>query len=272
VIGVRRAQAVGKCLWLRELRSVGACNKYKSIKKEQLTTMKHIRVIGLVLVALFAMATAATSALAAPEHIYKVGNPGKKLEAKETREIAATAKTEFILKGTDLGQTSETKCKKLKLNAADDPVIVGGEPGRSEREDIVFEECKAKLGSIECSSVVVESALANNELVTTIKPTTGKEASLFTPASGKVFTKIKLTCGIIKITAEVTGNTAALISPEKTIAKAGTLIWNEKEPITEIEKQNKTKETIGLKFAGSTASINGESEVTLTNGEEWGAF
>ena len=238
--------------------------------------MKHIRIIGLALVALFALgAIAATSAMAAPEHIYKV--EGKKLEAGEKEEITSKAKTEFVLKGTGpLGIKSETKCKKLKLNAAEKPVITGGTPGKSEKEKIEFEECTATVGGSKCSSVTVESASTNNELVTIVLPASkaGKLATLFVPASGKVFTKIKFTkCGIFgSQSAEVEGSSAALISPEKTEAVNGVLIWNEKEEITETEKQNGEKGKDGLKFNGNAATINGEAEVALVSGKKWGAF
>jgi hypothetical protein len=241
--------------------------------------MTRIKLVGLCLVAVFAMgAFAATSAMAAPEHIYKV--EGTKLEAGKTQEITSKAKTEFTLKGEEeiLGVKvkSVTKCKKLKLNAGDKPVIVGGTPGKSEKEDIEFEECSATVGGSKCSSVTVESALANNELVTIVLPAgkAGKEGTLFTPASGKVFTKIKFTkCGLFgNQSAEVEGSSTALVSPEKVEAVTGTLVYSETEEITEIEKQGGTKEKTGLKFGGFAATINGEAEVELVSKQKWGAF
>jgi hypothetical protein len=205
---------------------------------------------------------------------------GAKLEAGQTKEITSKAKTEFTLKGEQeiLGVKvkSVTNCKKLKLNAADKPVLVGGEPGKSEKEDIEFEECSATLGGSKCSSVTIESALANNELVTVVSPAgkRGKLASLFTPASGKVFTKIKFTkCGLFgSQSAEVEGSSTALVGSEKTEAVTGTLVYSETEEITEIEKLNGTKEKTGLKFGGFAATINGEAEVELVSKEKWGAF
>ncbi len=237
--------------------------------------MTRIKLVGLCLVAVFAFGAVAAAEASAAEYIYKV--EGKKLEAGAKEEITSKAKTEFVLKGTGpLGIKSETKCKKLKLNAAEKPVITGGIPGKSEKEKIEFEECTATVGGVKCSSVTVESASTNNELVTVVLPATkaGKLATLFVPASGKVFTKIKFTkCGIFgNQSAEVEGSSAALISPEKVEAVSGMLVWNEKEEITETEKSNGERGKDGLKFDGNAATINGEAEVTLVSGKVWGAF
>lgn len=239
--------------------------------------MKHIRIIGLALVAVFALgAVAATSALAAPEHIYKI--EGNKLEAGETREIKASAKTEFTLKGKGVLEVEAvTKCKKLKLKASEHPDIIGGTPGTSAHEVIEFEECSGTVGGSKCASVEVENAATNNELVTIRAPSelNGKLATLFTPASGKLFSKIKLNkCGFIfgSQKAEVEGTSAALVSPEATEAVAGTLAWHESMEITEVEKQGGAKVAVGLKSNGKLATLNGESSVELVSGLKWGAF
>jgi hypothetical protein len=244
--------------------------------------MKFTRILGLVLVAIFAMGVVTASAMGA-EDIYKV--EGKKLEAKESKGITSHIKagTEFTLKGEEtilfVTIKSVTKCKKLKLDAAESPVIVGGLPGTSEKEKVEFEECTAELGGKACKSVAVESVATNNELVTIKKPATkeGDLGTLFKPAGGgKVFTKVKFTeCGAFgNQTAEVEGTTAALVSPEKTEAVAGSLIYSESssEEITEIEKHSGTKETVGLKFGGKKATINGTAEVELLSKEKWGGF
>ena len=241
--------------------------------------MKRIRVIGLALVALFAFGVAAASASAA-EHIYKV--EGTKLEANMTKEITSKVKSgsEFILKGEQeilkVKVKSETKCKTLKLNAAEHPIIIGGPVGTSAKEKIEFGECTATLGGSACEKVVIESASTNNELVTVRKPATdnGKLGTLFTPATGTVFTTVKFTkCGIFgSREAKVEGKSTALVSPEATEAVAGTLVYSEAEEITEVEKQNGTLEASGLKFSGFPATIKGEAEVELVSKEKWGAF
>jgi hypothetical protein len=238
--------------------------------------MKRLRITGLVLVAVFAMSAVAQASGA--EYIYQVA--GSKLEAGKTVGLVSRAKTEFVLKGeeTILGITvkSETKCKKLKLNEAEKPVIVGGKPGKSEKEKIEFEECKATLGGSSCKSVTIENAATNNEIVTVVAPASkaGDLSILFTPASGKVFTTVKFkSCGALgSQEAKVEGMSAALVSPEKKEEVVGLLVYNEKEEITKIKKSTGTEEEVGLKFGGKKATINGEAEVELTTKEKWGVF
>jgi hypothetical protein len=251
--------------------SAGACDETLTVKGV-VENMKHIRIIGLALVAAFAMsAVAATSALAL-SHTYTVET--KKLEANETKEIRSSAATEFTLKGEDLGVKSETKCSKIKLDAALHPVIVGGTTGTSKNELIEFEGCKAKLGSAECKEVAVESASTNNELVTILAPAalSGKLGTLFTPSSGTTFSKVKFTkCGILSITATVEGSTVALV-PSELESKLGMLSWSESSEITEVEKQNGEKVKTGLKANGNKATLNGEATVELLSGQSWSAL
>ncbi|HEV3322316.1 MAG TPA: hypothetical protein VG147_09025 [Solirubrobacteraceae bacterium] len=241
--------------------------------------MKHIRIIGLALVAVFALcAFAATSALAMPSATFSVA--GKKLETGEAKEIKATDSEEFTLKGKGaLEAEAVTKCKKLKLDAADKPEIVGGTPGTSKNESIEFEECtgviKSLFGEAKCTSVEITSPETNNELVLVVAPAELKEklATLFTPASGKVFSKIKLNkCGALgNQTAEVEGTTAALV-PSEAEALEGKLVWSEKSIITEIEKTNGTKEKVGLTSDKKTATLNGAASVSLVSGQDWSAL
>ncbi|MGA2163966.1 MAG: hypothetical protein ABSH36_05805 [Solirubrobacteraceae bacterium] len=235
-----------------------------------------MRIIGLALVALFAMsAIAAATATAAPKHIYMV--EGKELKAGETKEITAKDSEEFTLKGKGaLEIEAVTKCKKLKLKASEHPEIIGGTPGTSAKEVIEFEECSGTVGGSKCSSVEIENAATNNELVTVVKPESlkGKLATLFTPTKPPVFSKEKLNkCGIFgSQSATVEGTSAALVEPEATEALEGMLVWSEKSEITEIEKQNGTKATVGLTSGKKKATLNGIALVALVSGQKWGAF
>ncbi len=234
--------------------------------------MKHLRIIGLALVAVFAVSAIAASGASALSHTYTV--EGKKLEANATKEIRSSAATEFVLKGEDLGIKSVTKCTAIKLDAALHPVIVGGEPGTSKNELIEFEGCTATLGGTKCTSVTVEGASTNNELVTIVKPEAlkGKLATLFTPTSGTAFSKIKFTkCGVLSITATVEGSTAALV-PSEVESKLGMLSWSESSEITEVETQSGAKKTVGLKANGNKATLNGEATVELVSGQSWSAL
>jgi hypothetical protein len=236
--------------------------------------MQRVKILGVALAAVFAMSAITATASLAAEYIFKVN--GAKLEAGQTREVTSKAKKEFVLEGEVLGVKAVTKCKKEKLNAAEKPVIVGGIPGKSEKEKIEFSECSATVGGVACKSVTVENVPTNNEIVTIVKPAAkaGKLATKFTPSAGTKFTEIKFKeCGGFgSPTAEVTGTTAALDSPEKVEQETGALIWSKPEEITEVEKSSKAKETVGLKFAGKAATLEGEAEVTLVSKEKWGVF
>lgn len=239
--------------------------------------MTRIKLAGLCLVAVFAFGAVVAAEASAAEYVYKVN--GKILAATEKKPITSKAKTEFTLTGEEtvlgLKVKAITKCKKLKL-AATEPVIVGGTPGKSEKEKIEFEECTATLGGSKCSSVTIESASTNNEIVTIVAPSgkAGKLAILFTPASGTVFTTIKLkSCGIFgSHEAKVEGTSTALVNPEKIEQVVGDLVWSESEEITKIKKSSGAEEGTGLKFAGNPAKINGEAEVELVSKEKWGVF
>jgi hypothetical protein len=246
--------------------------------QKELLKMRHVKLLGLCIVALLATCSIAVAeASATPEHIYKIN--GSKLEIGETREIKASAKAEFTLKGfveTPVGKIAWIlSCKKLKLDSAKKPVIFGGTPGGSERESIEFEECKATVGGASCTSVLVVPVVpANNELVTIVKPASksGKIATLFVPSFGKSFWEIEFfKCGIFGTQlAKVEKATAAWVNPEAVEEVKETLVWNEE--ITEVETQSKEKLTVGLKASGNLATINGEASVELVFGQNWGAF
>jgi hypothetical protein len=191
----------------------------------------------------------AVSASAA-EDVYK--QEGANLIEGETREITSSAKTEFMIKGKGvLNVELVTTCKKLKLNASEHPIILGGAPGTSEKEKIEFEECTATVGGSKCSGVEIESAALKNELVTVVSPSKekGELATLFTPASGEVLSKIKFkSCGLLgSPKAEITGSTAAVTGPEGVFEPEGTWTWSSGEgEITEVEKSNGERKKVEL--------------------------
>lgn len=236
---------------------------------------RYVKIFGLALVVMFAIGALGSTTAVAAEHIYKV--EGKELKAGEEKEITAKASEEFTLRGKGaLEIETVTKCKKLKLRASLKPVIIGGNPGTSKNEIIELEECVDTIGGTKCSSVEIEEATTNDELVTVRAPSelNGKLATLFTPASGKVLAKIKLNkCGIFgSQSVTVEGTTAALVEPEATEALEVMLVWNEKMEITEVEKQNGTKEKVGLISNGKKVTLNGSALVSLVSGQKWGAF
>jgi hypothetical protein len=235
--------------------------------------MTRLRIAGLALIAALALSAVAATGASAAEYIYKVN--GAKLEATITKGISAKAKTPFVLKGEIIGLKSITTCNKLKLAATEPaPVIIGGTPGTSE-ERIVFEECSGSLGGSGCKSVTVENTPALNEVVTVVLPAAkvGKLATLFTPKAGTLFTTIKLKeCGIFGSTeGKVEGTSASLNSEGESVVQNATWVAGAEE-ITKVKKASGAEVTVGLKFGGNPATLEGVSEVELTSKEKWGTF
>ena len=245
--------------------------------------MSRIRIIGLTLVAVFAVSAVGVASASGAEYVYKVA--GAKLVG--AKEITSKAKTTYILKGEALGVKTTVECPTQKLSAG--AAIKGGEPGTSE-ETVVFEGCKPTAPA-ECvgKKVKVENTPVKNEIVTVVKPAAkvGKLATLFTPKAGTLFTTITFEGCLFNTKAEVTGTAAALDSPGKVEQKVGTLIFEEgAEEITEVECLKETvacisitknklapfRQKVELKFAGNRATLKGQSEVELVSKEVWGVF
>lgn len=239
--------------------------------------MKRTSIIGLALLAVTAIsAIASSSAFAVCELTLGYCVLGKPLGAGESREIDAAARTEFVLKGEVLTIPSVTKCKQLKLNHNQHPVIIGGMPGTGAGQLIEFSECSATVNNEPCGGVVVHNVPTTTEQVHVVLPATLKNrlATLFRPTNGSTFTTILLKeCPIVGTTeATVTGTTAALDNPVLTEQPHGTLIWTEAQQIKEVSKLDGKKEPVGLIFAGNAATLNGEALVLLVSKEPWGVF
>ncbi|MGA2163965.1 MAG: hypothetical protein ABSH36_05800 [Solirubrobacteraceae bacterium] len=239
--------------------------------------MTRIKLAGLCLVAVFAFGAVAVAQASAAEYIYKVN--GAKLEAGKTKEIKSSAKKSFVLRGKGaLEIEAVTTCTSLTLNAAEKPVIVGGQPGKSEKEKVEFGGCTATVGGSKCSTVEVTNVSTKNEIVTVVAPASlkGRLATLFTPTTGTEFSKVKLNkCGIFGTqTATVEGTSAALDEPKEAEAKAGTLVYaTGASEITEVEKFGGGGAVkVELKSNKKKATIEGEATVELLSGENWGVF
>lgn len=243
------------------------------------STMRYIKLICLTLIAVGVLATATEGvASAVPQYIYKVN--GKKLEAGEEREISVKLKagTKFTIKAKGaLGVEAVIKCDAFKLAPAN-PMILGGIPAKSKNEFFAFEECSATVGGEACTVVVAKATELKDELVSILKPAgkAGKLANWFVPVNAeKIFAIFELgDCGIFgNSVATGTGTTAALITPEAAEGVALTWVWKTgAEEITEIERKNGEKLTVGLTTNGKKATLEGEVEVELVTGENWGAF
>ncbi|HWX45282.1 MAG TPA: hypothetical protein VNY52_08160 [Solirubrobacteraceae bacterium] len=237
--------------------------------------MKITKAAMLALVAVFAFSVVVVAQATAAEYVYHVEK--KELAKGETREIKSSVKKEFVLRGKGIFNIeSVTKCKALELNAAEKPVIVGGKPGKSEKEKIEFKECSATVGGAKCEKVEVENVSTSNEIVTVVKPEKlkGRLATLFTPA-GEVFSKVKfIKCGALgNQKAEVKGKSAGLDEPNGLEEVKDWLVYATGEAeITEVERSNGEKVKVELTNEGKKATIEGEAWVELVKGEKWGVF
>jgi hypothetical protein len=231
---------------------------------------KRVTIIGLAFAASCACCFAVVASAAGAEYIYKVNKAP--LEVGKTKEVRAKAKTSQVMSGEFLGTKFRVTCKKLKLVAAEKPIIKGGVPGRSEKETFALEEC----GTTICEKVTVETGSLENEIVTVVQPATeaGKLAVKYKGSDGSnLFAKIKLTCLGVSFTVDCEGTVAWLDGPEKMEQRIGTLIGKAgAEEITEVEKSTGTKEKVGLKCEGKLATFEGESEIELVSEENWGIF
>lgn len=232
---------------------------------------KHVAILGLVAIPCVFGSIAAGSALGA-EYIYKVN--GTKLGVGQSEEETLKAKTNQTMSSEVLGIKFEVVCKKVKLDAAEEPAIKGGIPGTSARNKFEFSECQASIGTQKCEGVTVEGGRLAGEIVTVVLPAAkaGELATKLSPSgTGASFAKIKTSgCGL-----EVTfqGTLALLDKPEKTEQSIGTLIAKTgSEEITEIQKSTGGKEKVGLTCSGVRATFGGENELALVSNDSWGFF
>ncbi len=229
-------------------------------------TTKRMLVLGLIAIPCAFGLIATGSALGA-EYIYKVNKT--MLGTGQDQVEALKAKTSQTMSSKVLGIKFEAVCKSVKLDAAEEPVIKGGVPGTSARNKFEFSGCEANIGGAKCEKVAVEGGHLAGEIVTVVLPASraGELATKFSPSG--TFATVK--CGEAKI--EFTGPIAMLDSPEKAEQLVGALIAKTgTEEITEVQKSNGNKESVGLKCSGARATFAGESELTLVSSDSWGVF
>jgi hypothetical protein len=224
-----------------------------------------------VCVAVFALGAVTASAASATEYVYKV--KGATLGTGVTREVTSKATKTFVFEGQAGGHKALAECGKEKLNAAAHPVIVGGTPGRGEKQTIEFEECVGIVEGSLCGNVAMPQLPTTTELVTIVAPAAkaGQIATLITIAEPKIV-KWQECGGFPEYGSFIGGTTAARVNPEKTEQAATSLIWKAgAEQITKIKKSNGSEQKVEL--TGEAArSIEGQAELRLVSGESWGVF
>jgi hypothetical protein len=136
--------------------------------KEQVATMKRLRWLGVMLLAVFGLSVVMASAAQAEEAPYwTVG--GTRLVGGKTHNIQARNFNSGALQLVVPAEGLTLACKKLKLKEG---VLLGsnaGEPGRN-NEVIVFEECEVKGDGEKCTLLtpIVTNSLSS-ELVENVE-------------------------------------------------------------------------------------------------------
>jgi hypothetical protein len=240
--------------------------------------MKRASIVGLCLVAIFAISAVAVASASANEGpFYKV--KGVRLASGSTKPIAAKALTNQVLVGNILGIATTITCKEVKVQGT--PVIEGSntwEPGKS-KETLRYTECTQSGlgGSCEVTNKeVVTNPVINTLAWSTSSLTSGNILILFKPAAGAEFVDIKFTGSCLVTDAKVTGSVAAearskgvavAVGAEPAEAAAGNEVnlpaTQIKEVFVSTSATVMTKETVGLEFAGKASTITGASEVTV---------
>jgi len=252
--------------------------------------MQRIRIVGLALMAVFALSAVAASAASAVEGPFWKVN-GSRLLSGETRLLLATAKENFILEDTVLGQT--ITCTALTLPEAAQMEIIGstgGNAGKS-KEVIDFTGCTQVGNGVKCTVVnsLVNTVPVLNLLGYSTAAKGGPALVLFEPESGKVFATVKYTStvaeGCKSESQGVTGTTIALaqvggaqvavgggtetLHGEVRFHKLAKAIFIEKEGVVGAEVKSK------LELAGTASTLQGTALLLVDSAGSpvpWGVF
>jgi hypothetical protein len=250
--------------------------------------MKRIKIIGLALLAVFALgAISATMAQAAEAPYY--GVESKRLGAGEEKKISVEQLSEYKLTAAGVAIT----CKKSSVVAG--ATINGsaaGEPGTS-KEKITFSECTV-AGNGTCTvgngtSKEIQTEALKNELVYDAGSKESKSVGVeFTPETGNVLSKVTLvgagcspvSAGVLAVEGQVVAQALGGKTPTEFLLELG------KAPVLAVAGAVKfptpaiksiilfkagvgTQKSVSLKFAGIASSLVGESKIELSPSEKW---
>ena len=167
----------------------------------------------------------------------------------------------YTLKSKLAGANATITCKKMK---AKQPLITGGEPGRSEAESLEYTECtstaptKCTVNSLGAPAGTINTEPLDAELVENTAKT--EILNLFLPKNGKKFVGILYlnkgaeVCALKGNEFPIEGTSLTLIDPQETEAEDGTLL---SEPTS--------KEYVNSKGETKSAELTlGKEEATLT--------
>jgi hypothetical protein len=260
--------------------------------KEQVAKMSRFRLMGVMLLAVFALGAVVASAAQAEEApFWTIG--GSRLKAGKTHNITAKTFKEaepFVLSAGGV----EVSCTTTKLKPG---VLLGSEPGEPGLNDEVveFSGCKVTGNGEKCKEV--ESPIVTNVVKSELVLDTTKKKLLteFLPNTGAAFVKLKFekvganegcTFGTTTVEGSVAGED--LTDPGEAAVEVGQEAkeahsWLTRFPKTQIKEVWLIKggvgatAKVGLKAFGLAASLVGTALVLLANskfeteesGPEW---
>ncbi len=171
--------------------------------------MKRFRLIGVALLAVFALsAVVATVAQAEEAPFWTVG--GSRLKAGQTHNITAKAFSANLKLSTPEAGI-EVTCNKVKLNQG---VLLGSEPGEPGKNDEIaeFTECKVTGNGTACTlpNPIITEPLTSELVENVESKKVGKKLLVeFFPTSGTNFATLKFTGTCTTKETKVTGKIAA---------------------------------------------------------------
>jgi hypothetical protein len=249
--------------------------------------MKQSRLIGVALLAVFALGAIAASAAQAEEAPYWTVN-GTRLEAGQTRFITTKESKPFVLGGDGLTITC------TETNVLPHGVLLGsnaGEPGTDD-ETASFKVCKAEGNSVSKCGALFEPINTTNlksELV--LDKTKTKLLTLFQPRSGSLLATIKFEACEFKVTGSFlvealnSKEEAITTSTPKEQAASGYLRFPAAQPVEVWLIKAGTGSLITakpLEIAGAPLTLSGQILILLaelnskdelvSTGEEWSAL
>jgi hypothetical protein len=177
----------------------------------------------------------------------------------------------YTLKGKVGGATATITCSKMK---AKNPLIIGGEPGRSEAEALEYTECvstaptKCVVNSLGAPAGTINTEPLDAELVENTAKT--EIENLFLPKNGTKFVGVLYSnkgtesCVLKGNEFPITGTSLTLIDPQETESEEGTLL-SEPKSKEYINSKGETK-TAELKLGGEPATLTGTASVLVDIG------
>jgi hypothetical protein len=233
--------------------------------------MKRMKLVGLALLAVLAIGGSATaSASASGCYCWKVS--GSKLESGKNEAIKAEATRSYVVTGKALGFIEiALTCDKARASGE----LIGGQPGKTEAT-IQYSGCKSNSGL--CTPEEPIETRVKSEIVLLTVGGDPFWGDLFSAkeASG-IFTTITCTGGL---KAEFTGDVVGFLLNEgkekvevgkESLGKKGYLDFAGAAS-TKSDKFSGTETTDELLWEGTTATLEGTSEITLTSGKAYGVY